>query len=265
MYKYILFIFIVLFGCSQPPKENQKTIIKPMTVESYNDTESPETDKKENVDWDQYLKKENAKNESDEELKYPKEIMAKEIVYIWEMFFNDQGASPTDPRREMFQYYAEEIAESIEYFKLNEADIGGKLPDHRSTHLMIAEMITRESSVNPHVVGKKKKEVSMFQMHGEALGGYPRQFVRKETGLAALLGVRWIAHHISLCSNVNSLDNWTNEDWVRPISAYGAGIAKTYKNKKRKTCKKFTFAKRRVKRMKSYALRIDIMKRMNDG
>lgn len=255
---FVLFILsILLTYCSQPPKKTQEiNLIKARIIDTEEEKviiEEQEEDIEKYFDQDKIDKL----KEEKEEVDVKKQVMVEEITDVWEMFFDDQKAKSNDPRREMFEYYADEIADAIIYYQNNDTDIGGRMPKHRSAHLIVAEIITRESSVDPTVVGKIKNEVSMFQLHGEALGGYPAKVVQKNTRLAAMLGVRWIAHSTHLCNNINSLDKWTNEDWIRPISVYGAGPGKAYKNKKTRQCKKFTFAKRRVKRMGMYEMRID--------
>lgn len=188
------------------------------------------------------------------------DVMAKEIAEVWELFFDDGKAPYNDPRREMFDIYALEIAQAIDYWKKHKVDIGGSMPDHRSTHIIVAIVITRESSVNPNVVGKKFGEVSMFQLHGKALNGYSKEEVKRDTKLAAMLGVRWIAHSTSQCkNNRSSWDNkeWKNSDWLRPLTIYGSGPKKVYKSKKHRTCKVFRFAKRRTAEISMYQERID--------
>lgn len=187
------------------------------------------------------------------------DVMADEIAQVWEIFFDDQQALQSDPRRKMFDVYAKEIAEAIDYYKKNETNIGGQLPNHRSTHIIIAIMITRESSVNPATVGKRHKEVSLFQLWGKALNGYPPEVVKKSTELAASLGVRWFAYGMTQCNNnrVPTDRRWQNEDWLRPITAYGAKRKSLYKNRKKKECRIFPFARRRIITIQTYAERID--------
>jgi len=187
------------------------------------------------------------------------DVMTDEIAQVWEIFFDDQGALQSDPRRKMFDVYAAEIAEAIDYYKKNETNIGGQLPNHRSTHIIIATMITRESSVDPTVVGKKHNEVSLFQLWGKALNGYSSAAVKRNTKLAASLGVRWFAYGMTQCNNnkVPTDTRWQNEDWLRPITAYGASRKNLYKNKKKKECRIFPFAKRRIATIQTYTERID--------
>ena len=160
----------------------------------------------------------------------------------------------------MFHIYAKEIADAIDYYKKNEADIGGRLPDHRSTHIIIAIIITHESSVNPNAVGFKHGEVSMFQLWGKALNGFSKEEVKNNTELAAMLGVRWIAHSTSQCNNNKDTlsDSWRTIDWLRPLTIYGSGPKKTYKDKKKRQCRIFDFARRRVNQIAMYEKRIDL-------
>lgn len=196
----------------------------------------------------------------EDKLKEYKETMIDDIIGVWEMFFDDDNAPATDPRREMFPIYANAVADNVIYYQNNEVDIRGRMPKHRSSHILAAIWAARESSVRMDVVGPLG-EVCLFQLHGQALNGFSKEEVKNNIDLCTHLGIRWIAHSTSQCENNRepTSEKWNNFDWLRPMTMYGSGPKKVYKNPIGKhQCKIFGFARRRVADISMYSSRIDI-------
>jgi len=183
-----------------------------------------------------------------------RERMVREVVTVWELFFEDDKASATDPRRERFDEFAEYLVDAVLMYQENPTDIGGQLPTESKAHLLLATMVTGESSVTFDVVGRyfEKNEVGLLQTHGKALGGHKRAKVRKNPKLGLMLGVRWLAAQIPKCFPDGMPDSWDDENWVGPLSLY-AGGPKAFKAGK---CLKFKVAKSRIAMMKQYETRI---------
>ncbi len=178
--------------------------------------------------------------------------MVQDTVMLWELFFDNDNAPIDDPRRDNFELYAEYLADAIITYQNQETDIGGRLPRHPSTHYLLATMVTKESSVTHDVVGKmhKKFEVGLLQTHGTALAGIRKDVVRKKPKLGLLLGVRWLAAQIARCHPEGIDDrNWTEEDWLEPLSVYAGGPKAIRADG---TCKVFKVAKERLKQMRLY-------------
>ncbi|MCP4569014.1 MAG: lytic transglycosylase domain-containing protein [FCB group bacterium] len=184
-------------------------------------------------------------------------LMRWEVIKLWELFFDDDGAKQTDPRREMSSKYAEYVIDAVTMYQDSPTDIGGQLPTHKNVHLLVAWMIAKESSVTNGVVGKLG-EVGMMQImptNKAALAGYSPKKIKNNPKLSIMLGVRWMAYTTSECPNTDIFDtDWNDLDWVKPLSAYAGG-----QNAKREngTCKSFTVAKERVQRTMMYRTRID--------
>jgi hypothetical protein len=184
-----------------------------------------------------------------------KERMVQEVVTLWEIFFDDDRAPKNDPRREHFFEYAEYLVNAVLMYQNTPTDLGGILPRHRNTHLLLAQMITKESSVIPSVRGKRG-EVCLLQIHGPGpLVGHKKKQVSENPKLCLLLGTRWLASRLPKCFPNGVPEDWSDEDWLGPLSLY-AGGGKAYDNKKRR-CKKFGVAKERIEKMKYYRTRID--------
>lgn len=193
-----------------------------------------------------------------------REIMVNEIKEVWELFFKDYNIKQTDPRRAHFDEYSNYIANSIIMFQNNDININGhisRLPKHRSVHLVIATVITKESSVNHTVIGAAPRfEVGLMQIWGVALNGYNPDTVRKNPELGVILGIRWMTHMLSQCKTYRMKEDkegWRNTDWLGPLTMYGAKPKNVWKDRKKKICKVFPHAKERVELLNMYETRID--------
>lgn len=236
--KYVLLtigLFAIFFMCTSPPLEQTKPI-KPWLVETKTEIIHEEID------------------QEPEEIN-PKDQKIEEVVSIWRMFFDDQGASPDDDRRKYFYIYAKDLIDVLEVYQDPDNDSRAWLPKHKSTHSLLATMITLESSVTYNVVGRSNKERGLLQVHGRALAGYKPKQVQNSPRLGLLLGVRWLASLMSECpETIEKLEsgNWETEDWLKPLSVYTSGPnAKKYGR-----CKELSTARRRVNLTKLYMTRL---------
>jgi hypothetical protein len=181
-----------------------------------------------------------------------KERMIAEVVMLWEMFLDDDNASPSDPRRVNFEEYAEYLVDAVRLFQDNPTSIGGQLPKSENIHYLIAQMITKESSVTPGVVGTRG-EVCLMQLHGKALAGFTPDQVRRNPRLCLILGVRWLAAQIPTCYPDGAPEYFMHEDWLGPLSVYAGGQNAIRKDG---SCKRFGVAHDRVNKMMIYENRI---------
>jgi len=185
------------------------------------------------------------------------DLMVDEVVMLWTMFFDDDGAKATDPRRDRFFEFAEHLVDAVIMYQDRPTDLGGQLPKHENVHLLAAHLVTRESSVTPGAVGHLG-EVGLMQImpnNRAALAGYSAKKVSQNPKLSLLLGVRWLAYSTTECPGVDVFDpGWDDYDWVKPLSVYAGGP-----NAKRSdgTCRSFGLAKRRVKKTIMYRTRIN--------
>lgn len=181
--------------------------------------------------------------------------MVEEIIWIWNEIFDDAGASKDDYRREKFEHYAKMLAKHIRFMQTDEALnlFQVKLPTSRYTHLLAAFIIYRESSIKPETEGRSHGEVGFFQLHGVALQGHSRKEVQNNPELGIILGLRWLSKAVQVCHTDNT-DNWSFDNWLGPLAVYGGGEARAITNKK---CERnWKFAKDRVNKTKSYAMRL---------
>lgn len=192
-----------------------------------------------------------------------RERMVKEVVLLWDLWFDDNGASDEDPRRSKFTQLAEYIVTAVTMYQTNPTDIGGKLPGHRNDHLYIAYTAAKESSITPDLKSKSNLgEVCLMQLHGQALAGYPPEKVRKNPKLCILLGTRWLASRIPACMNgrgekaYGNEYGWDDSDWVGPLSFYAGGHKAL---KKGGGCKRFSQMEVRVDAVRFYRSRIDTL------
>jgi hypothetical protein len=186
---------------------------------------------------------------------FEKGNMVKDIVNVWQMFFKDGKAPADDPRRKNFIPLAEEVADWIIYFQNNDVkEIGGRLPKHPSVPIMIAYIVTQESSVDPMALGYKYNEVGLFQVWGVALAGFDWMEVRDNSNLGAMLGVRWIAHSVYQCNK--DLTNWRDSDWLGVLTVYGAGPKAIEEGR----CQVYEFARKRYVGMNFYQMRLEMSK-----
>jgi hypothetical protein len=184
--------------------------------------------------------------------------MVAEVVEVWEMFFDDEGAKWNDPRRARFEDHANDLVDMVIMYQNHPTDIGGQLPCHINDHILVATLVTKESSVTYNVVGRSHQEVGLLQVHGKALAGYSRETVKHNPRLGLMLGTRWLASQIQECP-IHRVEGdntkWRDSDWFGPLSVYAGG----YKAKNRKTGKCYTYriAKERVSLTKLYRSRIN--------
>jgi hypothetical protein len=184
------------------------------------------------------------------------EDMVEEVVALWELFFEDDGAGAHDPRRKDFYRFAEYLVDAVVLYQDVPTDIGGKLPRHKNVHLLFATMVTMESSVDHDVVGKLG-EVGLLQImpKGPAIAGYAPEEVQHSPRLGLWLGIRWLASRVDKCRTGN-IEGWAWDDynWLGPLSLYAAG----WKAKKKDgTCAIYGVARKRVNRTLLYRSRID--------
>lgn len=187
-----------------------------------------------------------------------KEDMVEEVVMLWEIFFEDAGTRKTDKRRDRFTEFAEYIVDYVVMFQDAPTDIGGQLPRHKNVHLLIATMVTFESSITPNLVGKKG-EVGLMQImpNGPAIAGYNPVLVQNNPKLGLFLGIRFLASVTQSCKRVNLLnEEWGDYDWLGPLSLYGGGGKAKNKDG---TCKAYTVSRERIDRTVMYRARIDNM------
>lgn len=181
--------------------------------------------------------------------------MVREIVMLYEYFFDEIG--PNDPRRGNFELFAEHVADAVITYQNQETDIGGRLPRHKNTHLMVATIITKEASVNEKVEGKRG-EIGLMQImpHGPTIAHLDPEFVKKRPKLQILLGTRWLARQVKTCYPEGIEDHeWTDEHWIGPLSAYAAGPGGV--SKRTGKCHKFKKSKERVAKLQLYRVWID--------
>lgn len=191
------------------------------------------------------------------EYEISREEMIREIVAIWNAFFDIDNAPESDFRRDSFELYAEYLADTIITFQNKPTDIGGQLPKHPHTHLLLATKVTIESSITTDAIGKSKGESGLLQVHGKARGGVDIAEIRKRPRLGIFLGVRWLAAQIPKChpDGVDDED-WTDEHWLGPLSLYAAG-GNGYR--KDGTCKHLGVSKKVIAKTRMYAAWIDGM------
>ena len=186
-----------------------------------------------------------------------------EVVMLWEMFFDDDSAPPSDPRRHRFEEFAGYVVDVVRMYEERQTDIGGQLPKGFKTHLIIATMISRESSVTFEVIGRcgNKREVGLLQLHGKSLAGFTREQVARNPKLGIILGVRWLAVQIKTCFPNGAPELFTYEDWLGPLSVYAGGQNAIRKDG---SCKRFSVAHDRVDRMILYESRINYEMSLRD-
>jgi hypothetical protein len=187
----------------------------------------------------------------------PRQEMINEIVAMWNMWLDDHGLSKDEPRRKRFPKYAEYIVDAVRLYQTKELYIGGKLPMGRNVHLIIASMAIYETAVRHWIVGWKKGEVGLLQIHGVALMKYKPEKVRYNPRLGIKLGVRWLAYHTQFCTP-NPTDDI--DQWAEVLSLYSAGINRGMKPDG--TCKRISVAEDRANTAKEYAERIRNEKRI---
>ena len=197
------------------------------------------------------------KHEDIPEYEQDPDRMVWEVVNLWEMFFDDDDAPAGDPRRDRFEEFAGYLVDAVLMYQNEPTDLGGQLPKHRNVHLLIAERVTRESSVTHNVVGPGG-EVGLLQLMpgGPAMAGYSPEKVKNNPKLGLLLGTRWLAAQIPECKDDGNLYEfgWDDWDWLGPLSVYMGGDKAKRKNG---TCAGFKAAKTSIRKTILYRTRID--------
>lgn len=187
------------------------------------------------------------------EQRLSREVMAREVVDLWTMWFDDERAPANDPRRERFEEHALDLADAVIMYQDEPTDIGGQLPGGRDDHLVVAYMVARESSVTYDVVGAMG-EVGLGQLHGVALAGYAPEVVQHNPRLGLLLMVRWLASQLPKCPSPDLYDMaWSTDDWVAPLSLYAGGHRAI---KADGTCARFSSMQERITQVLIYRARI---------
>lgn len=196
------------------------------------------------------------------EFEMSRERMVAEVEMLWTMFFDDDNAKTTDPRRDRFPELAEYLVDYVIMYQDTPTDIGGQLPRHKNDHLVAGYMAAKESSMTPAIVNNGdngKGEVCLFQLHGRALAGYSPDKVRHNARLCTMLGVRWITAQIPRCSQdgagvFGETFAWEDSDWVGPLSVYAGGPRAIRKDGR---CARFTKMAERVDAVRIFRTRID--------
>jgi len=195
------------------------------------------------------------------EYQMSQERMVAEVEMLWNMWFDDEGASPADPRRDRFTEFAEYLVDAALMYRDKPTDIGGQFPGAKNDHLVLAYIAAKESSVTPDVVNKNGKgEVCLMQLHGAALAGYASDKVLHNPRLCLLLGARWLAAQIPKCEQDGAGGiygdefSWEDSDWVGPLSVYAGGERGIRKDGR---CARFKVMKERISAVRLYRIRID--------
>lgn len=196
-----------------------------------------------------------------------REKMITEVEMLWNMYFDDDNAKATDPRRDDFEEFAGYLADAVIMYQNEPTDIGGQFPGHKNDHLVVAYMAAKESSVTPDIINDSeggKGEVCLFQLHGTALAGFDSEKVRHNPRLCTLLGTRWIAAQIPKCKQdgVNIFKDdmnvfrfkWEDADWIGPLSVYAGGPKAIRKDGR---CARFGKMRERVDAVRLFRTRID--------
>jgi len=191
------------------------------------------------------------------------ERMVEEVVQLWEMWFDDQNAKASDPRREDFYRFAEYVVEAVRMYQDGPTDIGGQLPGAKNDHLVVGYMIAKESSVTPDAVNDSENgrgEVCLMQLHGKALAGYAPEKVLHNPKLCVLLGTRWMTHFLPKCQQdgaggiFGSEFAWEDADWIGPLSLYAGGPRAQRKDG---SCAQYGTIRERIDAVRFYRSRID--------
>ncbi len=262
--KYLLLTAVILImtaavTCTSPPLPDSKIIMfeKPMESPWLVDT-GDAAPIHEEIDVEPPADETTVDVDDPNDLEVTKEQMITEIIEVWDMFLDDANCGPDDNRRSMFPIYAEELADAIIMYQNKPTDIGGQLPEERDIHILMAVIVTKESSIRHDVVGEAPRfEVGLMQIHGVALAGYNPDIVQHNSRLGLLLGVRWFAAHMDACK-IKKIPGdtveWRTDDLVGPLSVYAGGHKAVKKNG---TCYHYRVARERVNLTKLYLTRID--------
>ena len=192
-----------------------------------------------------------------------KERMIYDIINVWIMYLNDANISGKDSRWGVLYLYADTLTDAIIMYQNEDTDIGGRLPKDRSTHILMAMMVTKESGLRADAVGSFPRfEVGLMQCHGKALAGYEPKVVRNNYKLGLLLGVRWFASRLPLCPVYRIPGDeviWRTADWIKPLSVYAGGHRAI--SKRTGKCYSFSIARERIALTELYITRIDAAKK----
>jgi hypothetical protein len=171
-------------------------------------------------------------------------LLINRIVKSWNAWYDEEGASKLDGRRDKFPEIASYLVDYTNYYQNNRTENNGTLPHGNDIYFLFAAIAVRETAVDPRVVGSSRGEVGLFQVHGVALRGYESKEVQNNTELGVKLGIAWFADQIKYCDKPNSLD-----DLAGPLSVYAGGINRAKKDGK---CIHFSLAKSRIKLAKNF-------------
>lgn len=248
--KWLIVFIIVLISCSatktdmiaeQPETQNFKpyVIIEEESVPPYIVCEE--------------LGYQILKEEDRPQAEISQEQMIDEIMALWTLFFEDGSAPPDDPRRMKFFEYATFVVDAVRLYQ-QKNDTEMVLPRNSDVHLLVAMLMTKESSLRPEVVGALG-EVGMMQVHGKALAGYAPDKVKENPRIGVRLGVRWLTHSMWLChpEGIDQGEVWASFQWIETLSAYAAGDRGM---KKPGECYKIRVARERVDKLMEYKGRI---------
>ena len=178
----------------------------------------------------------------------PRQKMINEVVKMWNIWSDKKKVFRRGhPNRKRFKKYARYIVDAVRLYQVKETSHGGKLPMGSNVHLIVAAMAIHETSVRHWIVGHKKGEVGLLQIHGDALLKYTPEEVKNNPKLGIKLGVRWLAYHTQFCTP-NPNDNM--DLWAETLSLYGAGIKRGMNPDG--TCRRIWMARKRVKTAKKY-------------
>jgi hypothetical protein len=250
----ILYLALFVTTCTSPPlpkQDSNELFEKPMANPWTDSNEDTDRVHEEKNTEPEIVAEESAKNQA---ISKYKDRMILDITAVWEMFLDDANIGPNDSRWQMIPIHAKELADAIITYQNEPTDIGGRLPKHRTTHILMAVMVTKESSLR-HKAKGGLGEVGLMQIHGRALAGYNPNVVRHNSRLGVTLGVRWFAAQMDKCKGYEKpRENWRTNDWIQPLSLYAGGPNAI--SKKTGHCKRFRIAKERINLTKLYLTRI---------
>jgi len=170
------------------------------------------------------------------------------IVGMWNDWCDRENLRADHPRRAMFRPYAKSLVEHVKYYQDHPTSIGGQLPPGTNVYYIVASMIIHETAMKHWLIGYKRGEVGLLQIHGSwARHGNKRRKIQNDYDLGMKLGIRWLAYHTQFCrpnltGNINQ--------WAETLSLYAAG--RTGGMREDGQCKKISVARKRVNTAKRY-------------
>jgi len=152
--------------------------------------------------------------------------IVEDLVSVWNDHYDNSGIRENHPNRKNFKKYADQVKNVMERLEAEYKEDGKskKLPIlypeyDRYLHIIIGATIIKETSVRAKVIGKKRQEVGLMQVHGKALMGHSRKEVLRNPELGIYLGTRWLLHCILLSGKKIT----TLEDYGPAFSYYTCG------------------------------------------